>query len=219
MQPQDFFRRLFQYVERHGLRATMTRIGLSLKRVRAGGWHVLFVYDLATCPPPSPANLNQAKVDRIYSEAELSAQDRLQIMGAWNPKIAGRQLSERFAQGASLWLFKWDGQLAAYGWTIIGRTMEPHFMPLGSNDAHLFDYFVYPEFRGRRINPDLVNHVLQQLASERRSRAFIEAAAWNAAQLSSLSRTPFQPFGRAWKGHFFGKTLVVWSDPKTKQPA
>jgi GNAT superfamily N-acetyltransferase len=135
----------------------------------------------------------------------------LQITSAWNPEIARHQLAERFAQGASLWLFKVEGKLAAYGWTIIGRTMEPHFMPLGANDAHLFDYFVFPEYRGRRINPALVNHVLARLVSERRNRAYIEAAAWNLAQLNSLGRTPFRPLGRAWKFGIFGKTVVIWS--------
>lgn len=216
MQPQDFSRRVFQYARRHGFRATLSRLGLSFKRARTGKWHVLFACELATCPPPVLDDPNHARVERINTEAELSGPDLLQITSAWNPKIARRQLSERFAQGASLWLFKWDGKLAAYGWTIIGRTVEPHFMPLGPNDAHLFDYFVFPEYRGRRINPALVNHILTKLASERRNRAFIEAAEWNTAQLTSLGRTPFQPFGRAWKGSLFGKTLVIWSDKDLK---
>jgi GNAT superfamily N-acetyltransferase len=219
MHPQDFIRRFFQYVRRHGFRATLSRIGLACKQARSGRWQVLFVCDLAACPPPVPADPNQARVERKNTEAELSGQDRLQIIGAWNPRIAGRQLSERFAKGASLWLFKLDGRLAAYGWTIIGRTVERHFFPLMANDAHLFDYFVFPEYRGRRINPALVNHILARLASERRSRAFIEAAQWNTAQLSSLVRTPFQPFGRAWKCRFWGRTLVIWRDWNFKTAA
>ena len=214
MYPPDFISRLYHYARRQGFRATMNRIGLSCKRARTGKWHVLFVCDLTTCDLSAYENPNDAIVERKKSEGELSGED-LQQLCAWNPKIARRQLSERFAQGASLWLFKLDGKLAAYGWTLIGRTMERHFVPLGSNDAHLFDYFVFPEYRGRRINPALVNHVLGRLVSERRNRAFIEAAAWNAAQLASLGRTPFRPLGRAWKCSLFGKTLVLWSD---KQP-
>jgi ribosomal protein S18 acetylase RimI-like enzyme len=216
MHPRDSIKRFFQYAKRHGFRATMSRIGLSCNRALTGRWHVLFVCDLTTCQPLVPADPNHAKVERKNTEAELSGQDLLQITSAWNPKIARRQLSERFANGASLWLFKLDGNLAAYGWTIIGRTVEPHFFPLGANDAHLFDYFVFPEFRGRRINPALVNHILASLASERRSRAFIEAAEWNTPQMSSLRRTPFQAFGRAWKGSLFGKTLVIWCDQVSK---
>jgi GNAT superfamily N-acetyltransferase len=217
MHPQDSIKRFFQYAKRHGFRATLGRIGLSYKRARTGWWHILFVCDLASCQPPVLANPNHAKVERKNTEAELSGQDLLQITSAWNPKLARRQLSERFAHCASLWLFKSEGKLAAYGWTIIGRTVEPHFIPLGPNDAHLFDYFVFPEFRGRRINPALVNHILACLATERRSRAFIEAAEWNTPQLASLGRTPFRPFGRAWKCSLSGKTLVIWSRKESKQ--
>jgi len=216
MHPQDFIRRLSQYAKRHGFRATMSRIVVSVKRIRTGRWNILFVCDLATCKPPVLDDPNHAKMERKKTEDELSGQDLLQITSAWNPKIARRQLSERFAQGASLWLFKLDDKLAAYGWTIIGRTVEPHFISLGINDAHLFDFFVFPEYRGQRINPSLVNHILTKLASEMRNRAFIEAAQWNTAQLCSLNKTPFRPFGRASKYSIFGKTLVIWRNKDFK---
>jgi hypothetical protein len=210
MHPQDSIRRLCQYAKRHGFRATLGRMGQSLKRAWTGRWHVVFYCDLATCKPPAIEGLNHARVERKNAGSELDGQDLSRITSVWNPEIARRQIAERFAQGASLWLFKLDGQVAACGWTIIGRTVEPHFFPLGTNDAHLFDYFVFPEYRGRRINPGLVNHILEKLAAEMRQRAFIEAAEWNTAQLSSLGRTPFQAFGRAWKCNVFGRTLVIW---------
>jgi GNAT superfamily N-acetyltransferase len=210
----DFINRPWQFVRRHGLRATLNRLGTSAKRVRTGNWHILFVCDLGQYQPSAQSSaagdLKNARVERKNSESELSSEDLSRISSIWNPAIARRQLAERFAQGASLWLFKLDDHLAAFGWTIIGQTMERHFHPLGKNDAHLFDYFVFPEYRGRRINPALVNHVLSALATGRRNHAFIEAAEWNVAQLSSLGKTPFRPFGRAWKGGFFGKTFVLW---------
>jgi ribosomal protein S18 acetylase RimI-like enzyme len=110
-----------------------------------------------------------------------------------------------------LWLFKQDGEVAAYGWTLIGKTVVPHYFPLGPNDAHLFDFFVMPKFRGRGINPTLVRHILAQLAGEKRRRAFIEAAEWNTAQLTSLAKTPFQKMGSARKFRLLGKPIVLWS--------
>ncbi len=212
MHPADFIRRPFQYAKRHGVRATINRVGTAFHRARIGNWHVLFYCDLAAIQPSAHLELKDARVERKNSGDELSGEDLQQILSAWNPQIARRRLAERFAQGAVLWLCKLDGRLAAYGWTIIGRTMERHFMPLGGNDVHLFDFLVVPEFRGRRINPALVNHILSQLAAEGRSRAFIEAAVWNTAQLASLGRTLFRPLGRAWKCQCFGRTLVMWSD-------
>lgn len=215
MPSQDFITRPFQFVRRHGFRATITRLGIAFRRVRAGKWHMLFVCDLSDCQPPVSGELKLARVERKNTEMELSSENLSQLTNIWNPVIVRRQLSERFGQGASLWLFKLDGKLMAYGWTIIGRTIEQHFIPLGKNDAHLFDYFVFPKYRGRRINPALVNHILSVLAAERRNHAFIEAAVWNTAQLSSLSKTPFRLFGCAWKFNFFGKTLVLWDDKRS----
>jgi ribosomal protein S18 acetylase RimI-like enzyme len=216
MHPGDFIKRFLQYAKRHGFRATLVRMGLACKRMHAGNRHVLFYCDPVNCKPVAPEDLNHAKVERKNAESELNGQDRLQIANVWNPQIARRQIAGRFEQGASLWLFKRDDKLAAYGWSMIGRTVEPHFFHLGANDAHLFDFFVFTEHRGRRINPILVNHILTVLASEMRSRAFIEAAEWNSAQLSSLSKTPFKRFGLASKHSIFGKTLVVWSREELK---
>jgi GNAT superfamily N-acetyltransferase len=217
MQTRDSIRRFFQYAKRHGFWATMGRMGLSFKQIWIGNWHIIFYCDLVACKPGTFADPKRARVDRKNAESELDGQDLSQIADVWSPEITRRQISERFEQGASLWLFKLDDKLAAYGWTIIGRTIEPHFIPLGANDAHLFDFFVFPEYRGQRINPSLVNHILTKLAMEMRSRAFIEAAERNSAQLCSLSKTPFRPFGLASKYSIFGKTLVVWKRKELKQ--
>lgn len=206
----DSVKRFCQYLRRHGFRSTLDRLVLACKRVRSGNRYVLYGCDLATYKPAAPDDLNCAKVERKETEHELEEHDLSKIANTWNPAIARRRVAERFERGASLWLFKLDGKLAAYGWTLVGQAIEPHFFPLGPNDAHLFDYFVFPEYRGRRINPALVNHVLGMLAAEMRHRAFIEVAEWNTPQLSSLGRTPFQPIGRAWKISVFGKTLVIW---------
>lgn len=203
--------RCLHFARRHGVHATLNRMGVSFQRFRTGNRQVLFYCDLDLGGTILPDGPSHGKVERKYGVTELDADDLQRILEAWNPTIARRQLSERFAQGASLWLFKWEGRLAGFGWSIIGRTMEPHFFPLSANDAHLFDYFVFPEFRGRRINPALVNHILGRLAAERRCRAFIEAAEWNAPQLSSLVRTPFRRLGWARKWQVFGQTLVAWS--------
>ena len=217
MHLQDSIKRFFQYAKRHGFQATVGRIGLSFKRAWTGNWHTIFYYDFVTFKLAALDSLNHSKVERKNAASELDGQDLSLIANVWNPHLARRQIAERFEQGASLWLFKSNGKLAAYGWTIIGRTIEPYFVPLGTNDAHLFDFFVFPEYRGQRINPSLVNHILTKLASEAKNRAFIEAAEWNTPQLSSLSKTPFQLFGLASKRNFFGKTLVVWSQKKLKQ--
>jgi GNAT superfamily N-acetyltransferase len=207
----EFIERFLDYRKRHGFGATLRRIGLSLQRAGTGHWFVLYSCDPGSFRREKADDLNGGKVERRNAPGALSAQEMAEIGSNWKSTLDKRRLTERFEQGASLWLFKVEGKIAGYGWTMVGRTVEPHYFPLGANDVHLFDFFVFPEFRGRRINPMLVNCILNQAALEKNARAFIEAAVWNRPQLASLGRTPFKPIGQAWKCRVFGRTLVVWS--------
>lgn len=203
--------RVAVYYMRHGLGATIRRTVLATRRVLFSNRAVLFYCDLARQTPPVAELPNSLKVQRKSSYAELDPQDLHQILSVWNPKLAQRRMEERFDQGASLWLIKFEDRLAGYGWTLQGRTIEPHYFPLGTRDVHLFDFHVLPEYRGRGMNPHLVCHILRGLAAESGGRAFIEAAEWNRTQLSSLGRTPFLRFGRARKWAILGHTLVWWA--------
>jgi GNAT superfamily N-acetyltransferase len=172
----------------------------------------LFECDLSAPQQAVPKESGNITIEQKNHPAELNEDDRRRIANAWNVELANRLHAERFSRGESLWLLKTDGKVAAYGWTIKHQTIEPHFYPLGTGDVHLFDFFVFPEFRGRRFNPFLVNHILGRLASEHAKRAFIEAAEWNTPQLTSLGRTSFRKLGCARKFRLFGKTIVVWQD-------
>lgn len=206
--------RLLNYSRRHGLRATFERVWLSFQRAWLGTRMVLYECNLNAKDLSPLEPLANATLERKTMATELSPDDLNRITTAWNTELSKRLHAERFARGASLWLLKVDGKVAAYGWTISKETIEPHFFPLGPNDAHLFDFFVFPEYRGRRFNPLLVNHILARLALEDTSRAFIEAAEWNTAQLSSLGRTFFRKLGYARKWRILGRTVVVWSHGK-----
>jgi len=172
---------------------------------------VLFECNL-NAPLPVLKELQNATIERKNSQADINPNDLHRITTTWNEKTAKLLHEHRFRLGASLWLLKTDGKVAAYGWTVRERTVEPHFFPLGPADFHLFDFFVFPEYRGRRLNPTLVNHILTALVQEGASRAFIEAAEWNKAQLVSLSRTFFQKIGCARKFEILGKTIIIWSE-------
>jgi ribosomal protein S18 acetylase RimI-like enzyme len=96
-----------------------------------------------------------------------------------------------------------------------GNTIEPHYFPLTPDDVHLFDFHVFPQYRGQGMNPLLVKHILRSLTDECVGRAFIEAAEWNEAQLSSLRKTEFRYMGWARKIAIFHRTIVCWSRKKT----
>ena len=70
-------------------------------------------------------------MERHRNQTDLSPRDLQEITSFWNPELARRKIKERFELGASLWLIKVEGKLAGYGWTLQGRTVEPHYFPLG----------------------------------------------------------------------------------------
>jgi GNAT superfamily N-acetyltransferase len=211
----DLIGRIWQYGKRNGIRATANRAGVCVRRAFRGNWFVLFYHDLGTDHLATPDLPETGHIERKNAQNELSSADLAQLLNAWVPDIRRRQLQERFTIGASLWLLKLENRIAAYGWSVLGRTIEPHFFPLAANEAHLFDFFVFPEFRGRRLNPALVDHILFHLGREISGRVFIEAAQWNQPQLASLARMPFRKLGCACKFQLLGRTIVMWrrADP------
>jgi ribosomal protein S18 acetylase RimI-like enzyme len=203
--------RFTDYYRRHGFNATVRRASAAVTRALFSSRSVLFYCDLGTLTSPPVDLPSFLKVERKSSSAELCPEDLEALTSFWNPKLAQRNMKERFGKGASLWLIKSDGKLAGYGWTLSGSTVEPHYFPLGRDDVHLFDFHVFPQYRGRSMNPLLVTRILESLATEGAGRALIEAAEWNHAQLSSLAKTPFRCLGRARKLTIFSRTVVCWA--------
>jgi GNAT superfamily N-acetyltransferase len=202
--------RIGAYFRRHGLAATSKRLIQAVNRSLHGDWFFLFGCDLRSLNFPEETGFEAFEIKRVNSEQSLDRNFAEQMFVLWNPEIARKRLKERFANGAHFWTITSAGALAAYGWTMVGRTIEPHFYPLLQNDVHLFDFFVAPQFRGRRLNIFLMNHILTTLAREGNGRAFIEAAQWNKPQLKSLARTQFELVARARKSVVFGKTIVAF---------
>jgi len=203
--------RITDYFKRNGLLATVRRVGLAAQRALFASRSVLFYCDLSTLKPPTAGLPSLLKVVRHASQSEISPADLQEITSFWNPDQARRNLKQRFELGASLWLIKLEDHLTGYGWTLRGRTVEPHYIRLAPEDIHLFDFHVFPQYRGRGLNPFLVNRILRDLAAETSGRAFIEAAEWNQAQLSSLKKTPFRFLGSARKLTILGRTIVWWA--------
>lgn len=194
-----------RYLRTNGPTSTMSRVLTQLKRLQYWGKHVVYYCDLPVGPP---------RAENILIVEVLDAEDRTKIhrvLTHWDEVAATKAVAERFRLGAQLWLAKKDSELVAYGWTIRGKTVSTYFFPLAATDVHLFDFVVFPEFRGKGINSNFVERILGQLSQTGERRAFIECLAWNEAQLRSLSRTPFKRFGVGRKLGFCGRTASLWS--------
>jgi hypothetical protein len=202
--------RLTAYYKMHGLRSTIQRAGVAIKRWLFASRMVVFYCDLlrlAVRPVNIPSSMS---VERLRSEAELRQADLQEITSFWNPKQARRNIEERFAKGSSLWLIKSEDKIAGYGWTLHGRTIGDYYFPMAHNDVQLFDFYVFPKFRGRALHWLLTAYILQGLASEGAARAFADTGEWNQAQLSSFKMTPFRRLGLVRTFTIFGHTFVRW---------
>jgi hypothetical protein len=202
--------RFADYYRRNGLTATIRRAQLAGKRGLFAGRMVVFYCDLDEQRLP-PVNIpNTMKVERIRVLTELSAEHFREMTSFWNAELAGRNIRERFEKGASLWLVVSEGRLAGYGWTLHGQAIAPYYFPLGLDDVQLFDFYVFPKFRGRALHWLLTAHILHMLAAEGRSRAFADTGEWNQAQLASFKMTPFRPLGLVRTYNILGNVLTCW---------
>jgi len=206
--------RLTDYYKRHGFGATIRRAGLAVKRGLFSSRMVVFYCDLGKLTA-APVNIpSSLRVERLRSYNELSQQDLQEMTSFWNPQQAHQNIQERFEKGSSLWLIKSGDKLAGYGWTLQGRTIGSYYFLLGEDDVQLFDFYVFPKFRGRAMHWLLTAYILQTLAAEGRARAFADTGEWNEAQLSSFKMTPFRRLGMVRSFEIFGCKWVNWVHPK-----
>jgi len=169
----------------------------------------LFYCDLAR-DIPEPLPEAASRLVRVSSLSLLTEEDRQRMLESGYPPAIAADMSKRFRPGNHS-LDSPTGRPHRGIWLdVTGGTMETHFHPLGASDVHLFDFYVFPEFRGQRLNPTLVGSILRELSATQRGRAFIECAVWNEPQLRSLARTPFQRFGTAANTAFSVALLFCW---------
>jgi ribosomal protein S18 acetylase RimI-like enzyme len=210
--------RVWRYRRQHGTGAMFRRLGTTFARARFMGLQVLFSCELPVQQAPEnlPAGV---MVERKKNLADVSAEDFARIVSHCQPTARRHEIEERYIAGAEMWLARYDGVIAGYGWTLRGGTVAPHFFHLLPTDVHLFDFFVFPEFRGRRINPTLVWQILLEMGRAGADRAWIEVAAWNRAQLSSLEKTPFRRAGAGRKICVGSRAFTFWSQRPLLNPA
>jgi hypothetical protein len=202
--------RLAAYYTRHGFGATIRRAALAVQRDLFPNRMVVFYCDL-TKQNLVPANIpSSLKVECLINYADLSSQDLQEMISFWNPEQAHQNIRERFEQRASLWLIRSGDSLAGYSWTIRGRTIAAYYFPMAQDDVQLFDFYVFPKFRGRAILWFLVTHILRSLGDEGAARVFGDVAEWNRASLSFYKTIPFNRLGVVRSLTLFGHTFLSW---------
>ena len=201
--------RIINYYRRHGLRMTLQRAWTRTVHALVQNRVFLYSVDLTACDTPPPAMQGGLRVERTNTEADINDCDKKAMLEYWDAKETQSQIVDRFGKGATLWLIKDGDRLAGFGWTLLGTTIEPHWVPIEPDDVHLFDFEVFPMWRGRGINPALVEQVLFRTARDGAKKAFIEVHEWNHPQVRSLAKTRFERYGIARRSLLFGRWRVA----------
>lgn len=205
-----YFGRIARYYRRHGLRGTLRRFLVALRRTVLNNKTVLFYFDMSHADEVDPSLPNNCTVQIIRQYSEILSAD-LQIMfDHLGKERTQHDMRERFDKGAVLYVMKENQQMAAFIWSLRKRMVEPFFFPLAEDDVVVFDAESLPEYRGRGFYPLLVRWVLCRLRKEGASRVYMAAKVWNASSLRGLAKTPFRRFGMAQMVRVCGKTITIW---------
>ena len=209
--------RIADYYKRNGVTATLRRAQVALTRSIFAPRMVVLYCDLDERSLPKVKIPDSLKIKRLGALREVSQNQLQQITAFWAPKLANQKILERFDNGATLWLIEFEERLAGYGWTLRGTTIAEYYFPMGPADVQLFDFFVFPEFRGRALHWFLTGYILKTLAVEGGARAYADTHEWNHAQIASFKMTPFRRLGVVRTYQFFGHHLTRWVVPKQEQ--
>ncbi len=201
--------RIALFYRREGLLSTIKRIFTALHRSFFLGRMIVY-----SCPMPTEGIGLSDTANKIYFEratnAHLSKDDYATVLDIGSIEERSRDIAHRFELGSELWLAKVNGRVAGFGWTLVGKTVSPHYFTLRANEVHFFDFYVFPEYRGRGINIALIEKILTTLSTQPISRAHIDCAAWNHAQIRSLSKTPFHRQAEVIRVSFLGLSIIIW---------
>jgi GNAT superfamily N-acetyltransferase len=151
-------------------------------------------------------------VKRRCSEGELLSEEMEQLSSHWNSYGVFNENIARFKKGSSAWLLEEKEKVLAFQWTVRGKTIKPYLFPFTKDDAHIFDCYVFPEYRGKKLNSMLTNYLLRELRKEGVLRVFWEVHEWNRSELKSVPKIDiaYREVGTAKKYRIFNKELILW---------
>lgn len=208
--------RFRRYYKDHGFLSLIRRTGVIFWRTFLQKKTILFYTDLADFENMKIDLPENVIIERKDCEDDIIPEDITKLTEQ-RGKYRGRgavlhQMKERLRNGARLWLIRVDGHFAGFLWSMRSGTVAPFYFPLTNNDVVIFDIETFSEFRGRGLNPLLMNFTMYKLKREGVLRFFICVNVWNKSSIHALRKTCFGKFGVARKFHVFNKNFVIWHE-------
>ena len=147
-----------------------------------------WVLPLTESAPAAVAPRVPATFEQVGPEAAASL---AQAMGLEDPA----PVLERFATGRRCYITRIAGALAAYGWVSfeeeeIGEIgLRLHLLP---GEAYIWDCATLPAYRGQRLYPALLTHIIGKLRDEGLQRVWIGASHDNVPSHKGMQLAGFQ---------------------------
>ena len=205
----DAYLRAGNYLRKHGLKKTASRFLTQVKRQILVNREVVFWLDLSTWSPEA-RSADGYSVVSIERTADIPEAFRALLAQEYPAELQERDNRRRLGEGATLWCLRRSTEFIGFTWTVPGKTLKPYYFPLTPRDVHIIANFIFPAYRGQRLNSVLMQHVLHALKTAGAQRAYIETAEWNEAELRSLDRSGFIRLGRGSRRARQGRTVVTW---------
>lgn len=199
------------YYRKNGFWQSVKQLGKKVKESVFAEPDVIYFADLVHLKQAVPPGQDGIRVVERRTANEITAEEREALYAQIGRKLIEPQMKERFDKGVSAWFVYRENQFAGMVWTLVGDTMEPFYYFIAPEDVHVFNNVIFPEYRGKGINPVLIETVLQALGQRGFVRAYIETSVRNLAEQRSLSRTSFRPMGIADKKKKRGRQVTRWS--------
>lgn len=115
-----------------------------------------------------------------------------QAMGLGNPA----PVLHRFTMGRRCYVGRVAGRIATYGWVTFDEERIGELgliVRLGKSEAYIWDCATLPPYRGQRLYPALLAHILCELQNEGFQRVWIGTDADNLPSQSGLALAGCQP--------------------------
>lgn len=148
-------------------------------------WMLKLDGDLPAAPEPRLPALMQRAGPEIVNELAAA-------MGLDDPT----SILQRFQRGCQCYIARIEGRLASYGWITFD---EERIGELGlsvrllAGEAYIWDCATLAAYRGQRLYPALLAHMLRELRASSLKRIWIGMDADNLPSQTGVARAGFQP--------------------------
>lgn len=137
-------------------------------------------------------------VPRLPVDIALLTEDEADEYRAFRPEMLRRDAIERLRSGQRCFVARRDGRIVAGVWS----AFEPLWLSflgaeigMAPGDAHIYDKFVLPAYRGQEISNALRMHCLRHLQRSGYRRAIVAVLPENASSLRDIVKGGYRPYG------------------------